>query len=165
MADSPTRKRALEILADPRSKENEWLGALAILDGKVPADRRKLRRKFNRFLKRAGGLSIIYMLLFSVYGTLVYGQGFYWTLIPAGLIWGTLEASVGLFTMLAAYVFLSNLPSILTLDPAYQTTWMVVLANLYVYRKWKWQPYVLVPVKKVLSLGAQGAAFKALRSD
>ncbi len=152
MADSVTRKRALEILADPRSKENEWLGALAILDGKIPPRSRKyLLKKIERFFKRSTGLAVLYTGIFSLYGLIVFGQPFYWSIIPAALIWATLEASFGAFTLLALIVMLTHLGSIVTLNPYYQTTWMVILLNIFVYAKWNWRPYVFVPVRKIIA--------------
>lgn len=150
MVDSGSRKRALEILANPLSKESEWLGALAILDGKVPVDRSKSTRKYKRFLKRVAGLSVAYTALFSIYGMIFYGSGFYWTLIPAAILWAVLEASAGLFTALAVYVMLSNLGSILTLSPYYQTTWMVILINVFSYARFSWRPYVFVPIRRLI---------------
>lgn len=152
MADAASRKRALEILADPRSKESEWMGALSILDGKVPATRKKDYRKWTRFLKRVSGMALVYTLFFSIYGLVVYGSGFYWSMIPAAIIWATLEASFGAFSLLAAFVMLSNLGSILSLSPLYQSTWMVILINLFIYSKFNWRPYVFVPVRKLVEL-------------
>lgn len=149
MADSHSRKRALEILADPKAKEHEWMGALAILDYKIPERPSKSLNKLGRFLKRVSGLSLVYMLFFSVYGLIFYGSGFYWSMVPIALVWATLEASFGAFTLLAALVMLGNLGSILSLSPHYQSTWMIIAINLFIYARFNWRPYILVPVARL----------------
>lgn len=151
MVDAQTQKRALEILANPQAKESEWMGALSILDGKVPLKSKKSYLKWSRFAKRVSCLALVYTVFFSAYGMLAYGQGFYWSMIPAAIIWATLEATFGAFTLLAAWVMFSNLGSIVTLSPYYQSTWMIILINLFAYNHYNWRPYVFVPIRKLVN--------------
>lgn len=160
MVDAATQKRALEILANPLAKETEWMGALSILDGKVPVKSRKCYKKWSRFAKRVSALALVYTVFFSVYGLVVYGQGFYWSMIPAAIIWATLETTFGAFSLLAAWVMFSNLASILTLNPYYQSTWMVILINMFAYSRYNWRPYVFVPIRRLVQEQAKPKLLK-----
>ena len=156
MTDSPTRKRALEILADPHAKEDKWMGALAILGGKVPSIRRqRFGKKVLRYCKRVGGLTVAYTTLFTIYGMIFLGQPFSLAMLPMVLLWAALEAGFGAFSLLALWVMFTHLGSIVTLSPYYQTTWMVVLLNLMIYAKFNWRPYVFVPVHKMINSAPQ----------
>lgn len=152
MADHASRKRALEILADPRAKESEWMGALSILDGKIPNAIKKRDRKTARFIRRVALMSLTYVAFFTTYGMLFYGYGFTWSMIPAAVIWATLEALFGGFSILAFIVMLSNFGSIIALSPYYQTTWMIILINVFFYTKGNWRPYIFVPISKLAEL-------------
>ncbi len=149
MADSASRKRALEILANPLSKESEWVGALSILDGKVPSTSSKSEAKLARFLKRVAVLSLLYTFLMMTWNVLVFGSGF--SILPytfgVAMACALAETSAGLFTAVALYCMLQ---SILTFNVPYPTTWMVILLNCFVYAKGNWRPYIMVPMQKAI---------------
>lgn len=157
MADSAAHKRALEILADPRSTEKEWMTAVTALGGKLPATsrRKNFRKKLLRFGKRASGLSLLYVVLISTYGLVAFGTPLSLSILPIALVWGILEASFGAFTLLALWVLFNNLGSILSFSPYFQLTWMVILLNVMVYSKFNWRPYVMVPVRKLVDSQAK----------
>lgn len=150
MAESNTRKRALEILADPNAKEHEWMGALSILEGRVPSINKPYRRKFARFLKRVAGLSIVYAVFFSVYGLIFYGSGFYWGVLSLAFFWALLETLSGFFTAFALVVMLTSLGPVIS--PGFHATWMVIAINLFSYARFNWRPYIFAPLFKALSM-------------
>jgi hypothetical protein len=155
MTDKTTRQRAIEILSDPHAREKDWLGALAILDGKLPVIGQP--NKTLRYARRVAGMTLLYTTLF--YSTSLVDQLFFHqyapytigSILPLAFVWAVLETSMGFFTiyaaiMLAAYYW----TSLLTLNPMMHTIWMIIFLNLMVYFKFRWTPYAFVPVGKLL---------------
>jgi hypothetical protein len=155
MGNNISRKRALEILADPHAKESEWLGALSILDGKLPAlDRNK---KTARFVRRVASLTLMYTALF--YSTSLIDQMFFqqfssytlWYIAPIAFLWALVETCTGLFTLYAAITLAAFYwTSLMSFNPVVHTIWMIILLNISLYFKWRWAPYVFVPIGKAM---------------
>lgn len=150
MSDAANQERALEILACPHASESEWLAALALLDGKLPAARKNHFKNYVLLCKRTTGLFLAYLALFMIYGAFQPLSASCTILAISLVAWAFLEASTGLFTVLCLFVLISNMGNILTLHPELQTTWMVILINLFFYSRYSFTPLCFSPAQKFI---------------
>ncbi len=155
MADPASRKKALEILANPHAAEEAWLGALSILDGKVPAKRSSAEKKLARFLKRMSGLTLLYAILIFGWSMVTFGHSIYSLpyILATATAFAMLEASTGLFSLLAMGLVLSSL---LSGNAPYPTMCLVLLINFCAYATWNWRPYIMVPIRKAVETRGNG---------
>ncbi len=158
MADSESRKRALEILANPHSHEHEWMGALSILDGKLPARKTSAELKLARYLKRVAGLTVVYTVLIFAWSVFQQGEAIYSLpfILATATAYAMLEATAGLFSLLALWVIVSSLSSF---SAPYPTTWLILAVNIFAYTKWNWRPYIFAAINR---LAASQNNFKLL---
>ncbi len=148
MVDKTTREQALEILANPNSKEKEWAGALAILGGKVTRPNRRFGFKLKRFCTRVIGVLLIQNAVFYVF-SLLTGLPWSFQVFQNLIMWSFFEVAFGGFTALAGLTFATHIPDLFTMSPLYHLTWIVVLVNLLIYRAYNFMPYALVPLKHI----------------
>ena len=157
MFQKNTDARAMDIVADPHAREEEWLRALAVLGDRLPCPRKKkVWSRLTRVAMRIATLTAVYSTVFSislwldhtfVHQYAVYTIGF---VLPMSFAYAILETIGGAMTFVAAVAILQAPNKLLGFDPVFHVTWIMILFNLFAYSRLRWEPLLITAGRVVM---------------
>jgi hypothetical protein len=109
-----------------------------------------VKEKVERCLWRLSSLSILYTALFLWFeaSSGVHSDCVSSNAAMSGLIFAALETLFGGFTIWAAIWMFSEFGG-------HQVWLIVVVINLFLYLRWRWCPYVYVPIQTLIQQGPE----------